>query len=194
MKHLKVTTIFYSIQGEATHIGKASIFIRLYGCNLECPFCDDLLHTEKYTHYAYEEILNQISKYPSKHIIITGGEPSIYDLNDFIEFLQKHNYYVSIETNGFNFCNISNADWITYSPKDWTQIDLTYADEFKFVVNRQTDIGPLLGLRTTKPMFIQPENGLHIPNMENIQHCINLVQQYSHFKLSVQMHKFLAIQ
>jgi len=193
MDTLKVTTIFYSIQGEATHMGKASIFIRLYGCNLECPFCDDLLHTEKYTSYAYEEILNEIKKYPSKHIIITGGEPSIYDLNEFITFLQQQDYYISIETNGYNFKNISNADWITYSPKDWTKIDLNHADEFKFVVNQQTDIKPLLELKTTKPMFIQPENGLHIPDMTNIQHCIKLVQQHSHFKLSVQMHKFLKI-
>lgn len=193
MDTLKVTTIFYSIQGEATHMGKASIFIRLYGCNLECPFCDDLLHTEKYTSYTYKEVLNEIKEYPSKHIIITGGEPSIYNLNEFITFLQQQDYYVSIETNGFNFSNISNADWITYSPKDWTQIDLTHADEFKFVVSQQTDIKPLLGLKTTTPMYIQPENGLHIPNMENIQHCIELVQQHPRFKLSVQMHKFLEI-
>lgn len=174
-------------------MGKASIFIRLYGCNLECPFCDDLLHTDKYTKYSYSEILEEINKYPSKQVIVTGGEPSIYDLNDFIQLLQQHQYYVSIETNGYNFDNISRADWITYSPKDWTQIDLTHADEFKFVVNLQTNIDPLLRLSTTKPMFIQPENGLHIPNMENIQHCIGLVQQHSHFKLSVQMHKFLKI-
>lgn len=193
MDTLKVTTIFYSIQGEATHMGKASIFIRLYGCNLECPFCDDLLHTEKYTNYNYEKILNEIKEYPSKHIIITGGEPSIYNLNKFITFLQQQDYYVSIETNGFNFSNISSADWITYSPKDWTKIDLNYANEFKFIVNQQTDISPLLELKTTKPMFIQPENGLHTPNMTNIQHCITLVQQHSHFKLSVQMHKFLNI-
>jgi len=193
MDILKVTTIFYSIQGEATHMGKASIFIRLYGCNLECPFCDDLLHTEKYTSYNYKKILNEIKEYPSKHIIITGGEPSIYNLNEFIKFLQQQDYYVSIETNGFNFSNISSADWITYSPKDWTKIDLNYANEFKFIVNQQTDISPLLELKTTKPMYMQPENGLHIPNMENIQHCIELVQQHPHFKLSVQMHKFLEI-
>ncbi len=193
MDTLKVTTIFYSIQGEATHTGKASIFIRLYGCNLECPFCDDLLHTEKYTSYNYEKILNEIKEYPSKHIIITGGEPSIHDLNEFIGVLHKHDYYVSIETNGFNFQNISKADWITYSPKDWTNIDITHADEFKFVVNRQTDMSPLLELKTTKPLYIQPENGLHIPDMTNIQHCIRLVQQHPHFKLSVQMHKFLEI-
>ena len=89
MKSLKVTTIFCSIQGEATHTGQATIFIRLYGCNLDCSFCDDLLHKESYTPLSYRDILDEISQYETKNVIITGGEASIYDLNDFIEFLQS---------------------------------------------------------------------------------------------------------
>lgn len=193
MKHLKVTTIFYSIQGEATHTGRPSIFVRLYGCNLECSFCDDLLHKENYTHYNYEEILDEIKKYPSRFVIITGGEPSIYALNDFIEFLHQHDYYVSIETNGFNFDNISSADWITYSPKDWAKIDINHADELKFIVNKEINIDSILALKANKPIYIQPENGVHIPDMENTKHCIALVQQYPHLKLSIQIHKFLNI-
>jgi organic radical activating enzyme len=194
MTPLKVTTIFYSIQGEATHIGKPSIFIRLYGCNLKCSFCDDLLHKEHYTLYKYEDILSKISQYPAKQIVITGGEPSIQNLNEFIELLQKNNYYVSVETNGYNFNNIHQANWITYSPKDWTHIDPSYADEFKFVVNEHTDITPILELKTNQTVYIQPENNIHRPNMQNINHCIKLIKKYPHLKLSIQMHKFLQIQ
>ncbi|MGV6830566.1 MAG: 7-carboxy-7-deazaguanine synthase QueE [bacterium] len=193
MQDIKVTTIFCSIQGEATHIGKSTIFIRLYGCNLDCSFCDDLLHTKSYTPYSYDDIMDEISQYKTKHIIITGGEPSIYDLNEFIHFLQKHKYYVSIETNGFNFENIKQANWITYSPKDWSKIHLDYCDEYKFVVNHKSNIEPILELKTEKPIYIQAENFVETPNMVNIQYCMEIVKKYPKFKLSVQLHKFLQI-
>lgn len=193
MHNLKVTTIFYSIQGEASHTGMASIFIRLHGCNLDCSFCDDLLHKENYTNYNYEEILDEIKQYESNNIIITGGEPSIYNLNNFIELLQANKYYVAIETNGFNFENIKSASWITYSPKDWSNIDLDYCDEFKFIVNSTIDMSSILNIKTLKPLFIQPENYFDTPNMDNIKYCTKLVQKYPRFKLSVQIHKFLNI-
>lgn len=194
MQTLKVTTIFYSIQGEATNTGIASIFIRLYGCNLECSFCDDLLHTDKYTSYTYQEVLETIQQYPGKDIIITGGEPSIYDLNEFISFLQTHGYKISIESNGYKFENIVKADWITYSPKDWGNIHTTGFNELKFIVNTYSDIQPILNLKINQPLFIQAENYMETPNMTNIAYCIELVKQYPQFRLSVQTHKFLGMQ
>lgn len=193
MQTLKVTTIFYSIQGEATNTGIPSIFIRLYGCNLKCSFCDDLLHTDKYILYTYEDILSKIKQYPGKDVIITGGEPSLYDLNDFISFLQTCGYKVSIESNGFKFENIMKADWITYSPKDWKNVHSTGFNELKFIVNESSDIQLLLDIKTDKPLFIQAENFLHTPNMKNINYCIKIVKQYPQFRLSVQTHKFLEI-
>jgi len=190
---LKVTTIFYSVQGEATNTGVPSIFIRLFGCNLECSFCDDLLHTDKYTDYTYEDVFKEIKQYPGNNIIITGGEPSIYDLNAFITFLQEHGYTVSIETNGFKFENIQKANWITYSPKDWNSIHKTGFNELKCIVNTETDLQPLLALQIEQPIFIQAENHVHTPNMTNITHCIEIVKQYPQFRLSVQTHKFLGV-
>lgn len=191
---IKVTTIFYSIQGEGTNTGIPSIFIRLYGCNLKCSFCDDLLHTEKYTPYTYDEILDEIKKYSAKDIIITGGEPTIYDLKEFISFLQSNKYKVSIETNGYKFENIQNADWITYSPKDWTNIHTVGFNELKCIVNTKSDIQPLLDLKINKQIFIQAENYVLKPNMENINHSIELVKKYPQFRLSVQTHKFLGVE
>lgn len=190
---LKVTTIFYSVQGEATNTGIPSIFVRLYGCNLECPFCDDLLHTDKYTPYTYDDVLEEIKQYPAKDIIITGGEPSIYNLNEFINFMQSHGYAISVESNGYNFENIKQANWITYSPKDWNKIHETGYNELKCVVNTETDIQPLLDLKIKQPIFIQAENHIHTPNMTNITHCIELVKKYPQLRLSVQTHKFLGV-
>jgi len=190
---LKVTTIFYSIQGEATNTGIPSIFVRLYGCNLECSFCDDLLHTDRYTNYTHEEVLEEIKQYPGKDIIITGGEPSIYDLNEFITFLQEHGYTISIESNGYKFENIEKANWITYSPKDWNNIHTEGFNEMKCIVNTESDIQVLLGLDIEQTVFIQAENYVETPNMTNIAHCIELVKKHPKFRLSVQTHKFLGV-
>ena len=191
---LKVTTIFYSIQGEGVNVGKASIFIRLYGCNLDCSFCDDHLHKGAYQEHSFEDILKKIKIYPSKEIIITGGEPSIYDLNKFIEFMQSHNYNISVETNGYKFENIQQANWITYSPKDWNNIHPTGFNELKCIVNIGSDIQPLLNLEIEQPIFIQAENNFDTINEENSNYCLELVKRYPKLRLSVQIHKFLGVE
>ena len=195
MKLLKIAQIFYSIQGEGTNTGEASVFIRFFGCNLTCSFCDDLMHKDKNAlkEYTFEQVLEEIKKFPSKRIIITGGEPSIYNLNEFISFLQDNDYFISIETNGHKFENIKQANWITYSPKEFENMDITYPSEFKFIVDKNSDISHILNLQTSKPIYIQAQNNIHTPDMENINHCIKLVEKYPRFKLSVQMHKFLGV-
>jgi len=105
------------------------------GCNLKCNFCDDELHRGKFLKLTFQEILEKIAKFQASHIVITGGEPTLYNLNSFIRFLQKNNYFVAVETNGFRFSNIKSADWITYSPKDWNSILEDGFSELKFIVN-----------------------------------------------------------
>lgn len=190
---LKVVEIFYSLQGEGTFTGVPSIFIRLYGCNLSCSFCDDDLHKGDYKTYNFEQIFNEIKKYPAKQIIITGGEPSIYDLNDFIDFLQNRGYFVCIESNGYKIENIKKANWITYSPKDWDNIIKDGWSELKFIVSKQSDLTKIVSMESDKPIFVQPLNFFDKPDMENLDFCIELVKKYPHLKLSIQMHKFLGV-
>ena len=92
---LKVVDIFYSIQGEGAHVGVPSIFIRLYGCNLTCSFCDEFLHKGNYESLSFDEVLTRIKSYPAMNVVITGGEPSIYNLNGFIDYLLAYMYAVS---------------------------------------------------------------------------------------------------
>ncbi len=190
---LKVAEIFYSIQGEGYFSGVASIFIRLHGCNLSCDFCDDLKHKGDFKEYSYEEVLDKIKEYPSKRVIITGGEPTIYDLKDFIEALHVKDYFVAVETNGFRFENIKNADWITYSPKDWDNIKTEGFDEVKFILSKESDIRPVLDFESDKPIYIQPMNFMDKPNRENVDFCIDFVLKNPNFKLSVQLHKYLGV-
>jgi len=196
MSKLQIAEIFYSIQGEANHTGEASIFIRFYGCNLTCDFCDDLSHKDssKKKSYSMQEVYEAIKSYPSYKIIITGGEPSIYDLNTFIKFLQSLNYYISVETNGYKFANIKEANWITYSPKQFNNMENEYCDEFKFIVEKDENIDYILNLKTSKQIYIQPKNHFHTINMENMKYCLQQVLKYPHLKLSSQLHKFLGIE
>jgi len=190
---LKVVEIFYSIQGEGHFSGVPSVFVRLHGCNLACPFCDDVLHKGDYKTFSFKEIIDVIKKYPSKQVIITGGEPTLYDLNAFIKLLQGLNYFVCIETNGYKFKNVKSADWITYSPKDWESIKKRGWSEIKFIVSKESDVDRIVDFETKKEIYIQPMNFLDKPNMQNLDFCIDLVKRYPHLKLSIQMHKFLGV-
>jgi len=191
---LKVVEIFYSIQGEGTQVGVPSIFIRLHGCNLSCGFCDELLHKGEYESLSSSDVLERIKQYPSMHVIITGGEPTIYNLNSFIEYLQAHMYSVAVETNGYNFSNIVNANWVTYSPKDWDKIEKNGYDEIKFVVGKNSPVEKILDFKSYKPIFIQPQNEMDRPNQENLNYCIAFVKAHPQFILSVQLHKFLGVE
>ena len=191
---LKIVEIFYSIQGEGSQVGIPCIFIRLHGCNLSCGFCDEMLHKGKYESLSYDDVLAKIKAYPSHHIVITGGEPTMYDLNGFIEFLQAHMYSVAVETNGYNFSNIVNANWVTYSPKDWNHIAKNGYDEVKFVVSKTSKIDKIIAFKSYKPIFIQPQNEKDRPNPLNVAFCVEFVKAHPQFILSVQLHKFLGVE
>ncbi len=191
---MKITKIFYSIQGEGSFSGVASIFVRLFGCNLACDFCDDIYHVGDFFEFDLEQILKEFKKYPSKTVVITGGEPSLYDINDEIKYLQKKGYYICVETNGYNFKNIQAANWITYSPKDLHDIKTKGFDEVKFICSSETDMNKILSFVCDKPIYIQPQNYINKINTKNLNFCIEFVKQNPRFKLSTQLHKFLGIQ
>ncbi len=191
---LKIVEIFYSIQGEGSQVGIPCIFIRLHGCNLSCGFCDEMLHKGEYESLSYDDVLAKIKAYPSHHIVITGGEPTMYDLNGFIEFLQAHMYSVAVETNGYNFSNIVNANWVTYSPKDWNHIAKNGYDEVKFVVSKTSKVDKIIAFKSYKPIFIQPQNEKDKPNFENVAFCVVFVKAHPRFILSAQLHKFLGVE
>lgn len=97
----KISEIFKSIQGEGIHQGVQQIFIRLFGCNLKCKFCDTPL--SHYQNFKVQEVLEKLSYYKDYHSVsLTGGEPLIQI--DFIEHLVKQlknkNNLVYLETNG----------------------------------------------------------------------------------------------
>ncbi|MGD9595831.1 7-carboxy-7-deazaguanine synthase QueE [Wolinella succinogenes] len=189
-----ITEIFYSIQGEGHHSGKAALFVRLHGCNLACDFCDEPSHTQgEYENQSQEAILEQLRAYPAHFVVITGGEPTLFDLNPLIKFLQKEGYFVAIETNGYNLAHIQAADWITYSPKNWNDLAKEGYDELKFIIHHASDITPLLALPQEKPLYLQPQSDGSALNAANVARCVELILEHPEWRLSLQTHKILEI-
>ena len=101
LSRLKITEIFYSLQGEALNVGLPTVFVRLTGCPLRCDYCD--------TAYAFtggewmhaEAIISEIKQYKTSHITVTGGEPLAQkNCIGFLQQLCDLGYDVSLETSG----------------------------------------------------------------------------------------------
>ncbi|MEE8424146.1 MAG: radical SAM protein [Thermodesulfobacteriota bacterium] len=99
---LKISEIFFSIQGESTFSGLPCIFVRLAGCNLRCNYCDtSYSYEEDYSEISIEEVINEIKKFDSKRVEITGGEPLLQEETALlIDKLLENDYTVLLETNG----------------------------------------------------------------------------------------------
>jgi 7-carboxy-7-deazaguanine synthase len=102
---LLVHSIFNTIQGEGPFAGCAALFIRLIGCNLQCPGCDTI-YTGESTQYDKDELLRDVKSrgVPFEGlIVITGGEPFRQNITPFVRLLLDDGYLVQIETNGVLF-------------------------------------------------------------------------------------------
>lgn len=99
---MKISEIFYSIEGEGLWIGKPEIFIRLSGCNLRCKWCDTAYSWKEGKEMGIEEIMKKIIDYETEYVSITGGEPLLQrtELYELIKRLKSENYKVQINTNG----------------------------------------------------------------------------------------------
>lgn len=140
-KHYQVNEIFTTVQGEGMLVGSPSTFIRLQGCTVGCVWCDT-----KYTWAAGGErmLVNDIfSKVDRQHVVITGGEPTMYDLDGLIVPLQSSRRYVQLETSGqYGIKGNVKPDWITWSPKANLKFEGAFdikdnADEVKWVVDEE---------------------------------------------------------
>ena len=100
---MKISEIFHSIQGEGSSVGIPMAFIRMAGCNLSCDFCDSShASREKGEEWSINKVLEEVTKYPTKRVCITGGEPT-HQKKAFkllLENLLALGYFVEIETNG----------------------------------------------------------------------------------------------
>src|ERR1035437_4918556 len=134
---------FYTIQGEGFHSGKAAYFIRLGGCDVGCHWCDvkESWNAEIHPLTLVDTIVKNASKYPAKAVVITGGEPLIYNLDYLTAELQKIHIKTSIETSGA-YPLSGHWDWICLSPKKFKapRPDIApLAGELKVIVFNKSD-------------------------------------------------------
>lgn len=183
---LSVHSIFYTIQGEGPFTGTPAVFVRVAGCNLQCPFCDTEYTQGRVNMTPKEIVARAIELYPETNnqkpfAVITGGEPFRQNLQElFVTFL-KEGWYVQVETNGtlkpsvwmYNKNPIKRSGvYIVCSPKTGRVNKYTqeFACCFKYVMDA-TNIGedglPTLALEHTaapilqrppegKPIYLQP--------------------------------------
>lgn len=179
----KINEIFYSLQGEGFHTGTPAVFVRFSGCNLKCSFCDT--HHEAGTFMSDPEILAAISIYPARMVILTGGEPSLWIDDTFIDLLHKAGKYICIETNGTRPLPTA-IDWITCSPKEGSPVVLDRIDEVKVVYTGQ-DISPYTEIKA-EYHYLQP------CSCTNTEEVVKYVLRHPLWRLSLQTHKLIDIQ
>jgi 7-carboxy-7-deazaguanine synthase len=219
-----VNEIFQTIQGEGVFTGVPAIFLRLQGCPVGCPWCDTkhtwetnasdrvsaehmLAKTEASAHWAEltaDDILQLFKQqnFTAKHVVITGGEPAMFDLRPLAEVLESQGMRLQIETSGTFPIQTSAATWVTVSPK----LDMPggylvrpdcmqRADEIKYPIAMQKHLDAFDKLlqscppRTDAIIALQPISQRPRATELAIEIC-----QQRNWRLSVQLHKYLNIE
>ncbi|MEM0485368.1 MAG: 7-carboxy-7-deazaguanine synthase QueE [Thermoplasmata archaeon] len=115
-ERMKVADIYTSIQGEGRFSGRPMVFVRFYGCNLNCSGCDTKLHN--YVEMTIDDIVNNINFFDLNDVLLTGGEPLIQpNIDNLIDKLTIQGYRVHIETNGTKQLKTRSFYHVTVSPK-----------------------------------------------------------------------------
>ena len=116
---MKISEIFYSIQGEGTLVGVPSVFVRTSGCNLRCVWCDTpyTSWSPEGSDWAVERIMETVATFPASHVVVTGGEPMIApQMVDLTELLRERGLHITIETAGTVHAPVA-CDLMSISPK-----------------------------------------------------------------------------
>lgn len=189
---------FYTLQGEGLHSGKASYFIRLGGCDVGCVWCDvkDSWDAEKHPKMTVTELVAAAMQYPGRLVVITGGEPAMYNLTALCDALHDNGFTVHIETSGA-YPIVGNIDWVTLSPKKFkppVQEALDKADELKVVIFHKSDYEWAEQHAAKVPasckLYLQPEWG----KKDNITPLvIDYILAHPQWELSLQTHKYINI-
>lgn len=189
---------FYTIQGEGFHTGKAAYFIRLGGCDVGCHWCDvkESWDAELHPLTEAETIVENAKKHPAKTVVITGGEPLIYNLDYLTKRLKEEGIKTFIETSGAY--PLSGVwDWICLSPKKFKAPKLEVlqaAGELKVIVFNKSDFKwaeeHAKMVNANCKLYLQPEWS---KANEITPLIIDYVKDNPHWDISLQTHKFLNI-
>lgn len=204
-----VNEIFSSIEGEGIRTGYPVTFIRLFGCNIHCSYCDtrySCVGTD-FKKMSIDEIVEKVAQFGNKRVTLTGGEPLIHrDVDSLITTLWKLGYEINIETNGTVFVGeythldnvILTVDYKSLSSGQNNKMDfanfqvLREQDVLKFVVATKEDLEDMKQVVTiynpncnifVSPVFgdIEPVQIVDFIKENNLQNC----------RVQLQLHKFI---
>jgi len=189
---------FYSLQGEGIQTGKPAYFLRIGGCNAGCHFCDvkESWDTNKHTLTPVDEIVQRIIKNPSQAVVVTGGEPMLYDLTYLCERLKNNRIQLFLETSGSEPVS-GQWDWICVSPKknhSPLQKVLQQAHELKVVISNESDFAwaeeNAKNVSGDCHLLLQPEWDNSTKMMSKI---VDYILKNPKWRISLQSHKYMEI-
>ncbi|TNH97046.1 7-carboxy-7-deazaguanine synthase QueE [Aeromonas jandaei] len=221
--HYPINEIFQTIQGEGVFTGLPAIFVRLQGCPVGCPWCDTR-HTwvvdparevgrehvldrsnesDCWSQLTTEQILASFVElgYQARHVVITGGEPCLYDLTELSSALLAAGYQVQIETSGTSEIKTHEQTWVTVSPKIGMKGGLPVlvsalerANEIKHPVATEHHIEELDALLVTANL--RPDVVIALQPISQKPRATQLAMATCiarNWRLSIQTHKYLDI-
>jgi len=189
---------FYTIQGEGYHTGKAAYFIRLGGCDVGCHWCDvkESWDAELHALTPADTIAQNADKFPSKAVVVTGGEPLIYNLDYLTQQLKQKGIKTFVETSGA-YPLSGEWDWICLSPKKFkgpTASVSAKADELKVIVFNKSDFEwaeqHAALVSPNCKLYLQPEWS---KSKEMTPLIVDYVMNNPRWEISLQTHKYLNI-
>ncbi|PCH75672.1 MAG: 7-carboxy-7-deazaguanine synthase QueE [Flavobacteriaceae bacterium] len=194
---LPIMEEFYTIQGEGNHTGKAAYFIRIGGCDVGCHWCDVKESWNAKLHPA--TMVDSVIKNAASHaetVVITGGEPLMWDLDYITKSLQSKGLKTHIETSGA-YPLSGTWDWICLSPKK-TKLPLDHvlkaAHELKAIIYNMSDFKfaeeQAAKVSDHCELYLQPEWSKKDKMTPLI---VDYVMKNPQWKISLQTHKFLNI-
>lgn len=182
---MRINEFFYSLQGEGRHAGTPSVFIRMAGCPLRCRWCDTAYawDFESGTEQPTELLLGRAVEFPTRHLVVTGGEPIVQEgLKEFLQTFAEAGYLITMETSGLRFVadlplhlvsispKLSNSSTDTpeakrFNPDAVFQLMESYPYQLKFVVERPEDLNEIaacierLGAVDPERVYLMPQAG-----------------------------------
>jgi 7-carboxy-7-deazaguanine synthase len=197
-KMLPLVEEFFSVQGEGFNSGEAAYFIRLGGCDICCNWCDSRFSwdPEQFPPVETERIVNDAVLSGAKSVIITGGEPLMWNLNRLCTGLRKSGIKTCLETSGA-YPLTGKWDWISLSPKKKmppTGNICLKANELKVIIESGDDFNWAEKyrklVRSDCRLFLQPE-WKNFKTM--VPEIVEYVKKEQDWKISLQIHKYMHI-
>jgi 7-carboxy-7-deazaguanine synthase len=189
---------FYTLQGEGFHQGKAAYFIRLAGCDVGCVWCDvkESWDEDLYPLQTIEEIVLKAKENPARVAVITGGEPTLHNLEKLTSELKKEGFVTNIETSGSSPLT-GTWDWICLSPKKFKPplpAILQKANELKIIVFNKSDFlwaeKYASGVSANCKLYLQPEWSR---SEQVTPQIVDYIKSHPQWQFSLQMHKYIHV-